>query len=146
MKTDYSQYILPIGAIILIAGVLKRFGLLKDTQQEKTEQQQLFSNYFSPNYLQQLYKQGGKTALMTQAKANEVAERIYRSKGFFNDDEGMLYSAIKAFKYKSQVSQVAGVFYVKYKKDLAQYLQSFLNDKELQSVFDYTDNLPTGKL
>ena len=145
-QQDYSNYILPVGGLLLVYLVAKRFGLVKDTQAEATQQGQLFKDYFSPNYLAQLLKQGGKTMLLTTPGADYIATEIYKSKGIFNDDEGKLYSAIKSFRYKSQVSQVAKVFAAKYQKDLAQYLQTFLNANELNNVYSYTDKLPTGKV
>ena len=145
-KNDYSTYILPIGGLVLLYFVLQRFGLVKDTVKQQTESEQLFKNYFSPTYLQQLMKQGGRTALMTQNDVARQVKDLYDSKGIFNDDETKLYGAIKRFKYKSQISQVADAFNKKYNKDLAFYLNSFLNESELSRVYDFTDNLPSGKV
>ena len=144
-QKDYSSYILPIGALVIAYLVLRRFGIVKDTQKETTETGQLFKDYFSPNFLQSLYSRGGRIQLLTQQQADQIATDLYKSKGIFNDDEQQLYGTIKRFKYQSQVSQAAGVFFKKYKKDLASYLSTFLNETELGRVYNYLDNLPVGR-
>lgn len=145
-KNDFSGYILPVGIIGLLYFVASKFGLIPDKQKEQRETGQLFADYTNPRYLQELLKKPGKTALLTQASAQKLAEMIYKSKGIFNDDEEQLYQVVKAFKYKSQISQVAGNFAAMYKKDLAAYLQSFLNENELSKIFDFWQKLPTGKI
>ena len=140
MKQDYSQYILPVGILFLAYMALKRFGIVKDTAAEQTEQKQLFSDYFSPNFL----RNKRNVKLFSQDGAQYVAAEIFKSKGVFNDDENRLWAAIKNFRYKTQVSQVAGIFANTYKKDLAAYLNSFLNQNELERLYSFTNNLPTG--
>ena len=144
-QRDYSSYILPIGALVIAYLVLKRFGIVKDTQKETTETGQLFKDYFSPNFLQSLYSRGGRIQLLTQQQADQIATDLYKSKGIFNDDEQKLYGTIKRFKYQSQVSQAAGVFFKKYKKDLASYLSTFLDETELGRVYNYLDALSVGR-
>lgn len=144
-QTDYSQYILPVGALVIIYLVLKRVGLVKDTGQEQRQEEQLFKDYFSPTYLQRMYQTGGRIQLLTQTNVRQIAKDLYDSKGVFNDDEQKLYGTIKRFKFKSQVSQAADVFFTTYKKDLASYLSTFLNDQELQRIYNYLDQLPSGK-
>lgn len=144
-QTDYSQYILPVGALVIVYLVLKRVGLVKDTGQEQRQEEQLFKDYFSPTYLQRMYQTGGRIQLLTQTNVRQIAKDLYDSKGVFNDDEQKLYGTIKRFKFKSQVSQAADVFFTTYKKDLASYLSTFLNDQELQRIYNYLDQLPSGK-
>ena len=144
-QTDYSQYILPIGALVIVYLVLKRIGLVKDTGQEQRQEEQLFKDYFSPTYLQRLYQTGGRIQLLTQTNVRQIVKDLYDSKGVFNDDEQKLYGTIKRFKFKSQVSQAADVFFKTYKKDLARYLSTFLNEQELQRIYNYLDQLPSGK-
>jgi len=144
-QTDYSQYILPVGALVIIYLVLKRVGLVKDTSQEQRQEEQLFKDYFSPTYLQRLYQTGGRIQLLTQTNVRQIVKDLYDSKGVFNDDEQKLYGTIKRFKFKSQVSQAADVFFTTYKKDLASYLSTFLNEAELGRVYNYLDNLPVGR-
>ena len=142
-QTNYSSYILPLGILAISYFVLKRIGLIKDSAEEKTKTSQLLSIYWNPNYLKEAAKKNS-TKVITQAGANLLADTIYKSKGIFNDNEELFFSAIKEFRYKTQVSQVAEIFRTKYKKDLAAYIQSFLNEKELTQVYTYTDNLPSG--
>ena len=144
--TDFTPYILPVGGLFLLYLVLTRFGLIKTTQAETKETEQLFKNYFSPLYLPELMKRGGRIQVFTQRDAENVAKSIYNAKGVFNDDETALYSAIKKFKYKSQISQTADKFSKIYNKDLAYYLSTFLNSQELDRIYQYTDSLPSGKI
>lgn len=143
-KTDYSSYILPVGIMLILYGAAKKFGLIKDAQQEQQQQAQLFAEYFSPNYYLNLKKKKGSVKSYTDQGAKYLAQQFYKSKGVFNDDEGMLYSAVKALQYKTQVSRIALEFNRIYKKDLAQYLSTFLGETELKRIYDYTNNLPTG--
>ena len=147
-KNDYSSYILPVGVVFILYLAAKKFGLVPDTGADKKETEQLFSDYTNPRYVTELIKsgQGKKVYLLPQATAQNLAVRIYKAKGLFNDDEDALYSAVKALKYKSQVSQTAGKFLELYKKDMAAYLQSFLNENELSKIFDFWQKLPTGKI
>jgi hypothetical protein len=146
MNKDFSKYVLPVGAVVLLYLVAKRFGLIKDTQTQRTQEEQLFKNYFSPTYLRQLLQMPGRTQLMTAADMQKIAKDLYDSRGFFNDDESKLYGAIKRFRFKSQISQVADHFQKRYNKDLAFYLSTFLNQDELQKVYNFTDSLPSGKV
>lgn len=143
MKTEIKDLILPIGIVLLLASIAKKFGLIKDTEAEEQQNKQQFSNYFNPNFYIQLNRKGN-IKLFTQAGADYVATEIYNSKGLFNDAEDRLISAIKNFRYKTQVSQTAAVFAKKYKRDMATYLQGFLNEDERKTIFNYTDKLPTG--
>lgn len=142
-NTDYSAYILPVGILLLSYTVLKRIGIIPDKTKEQTETAQLFKDYFSPDYLRQLRKKY-KVMIFSPTGAGYIAQQIFEAKGTFNDDEGKLFAAIKAILYKTQVSQIAEIFANKYKKDLAQYLGTFLNAEELQRIYNYFDNLPGG--
>jgi len=143
---DFTPYIIPVGVIVLGYLVLKRFGLVKDTGQEKQEERQQFADYFSPLYIGQLLKSKSKAVVQAfkQAEAEKIARLIYDSKGYFDDDEELYFGTIKRFKYKSQVSQVAGKFFDLYKRDLATYIRGFLNEEELKKTYNYLNNLPSG--
>ena len=145
-KTDYSGYILPIGALIIAYIVLKRFGIVKDTAAQQQQAGQILTPYFNENYWRELGKSrpGAKVVLLTTKGLDDITKAIYDSIGVFYDDESKLISAFKRMKYKSQISQAAGAYRQKYKKDLAAHLVENLSADELSFIYAYTDNLPTG--
>lgn len=69
--------------------------------------------------------------------ADQLAQEIYKAKGRYilsNDDEAAVKNVFsKKVKDKVQASNIAQAFFTRYKKDLKQYLQSFLSTSELQT-------------
>lgn len=147
-NTDYSPYILPVGVLVLGYFVLKRFGIIKDTEKEQKQAGQILTPYFNENYWRELgkSKKNARVMLLTTNGLNSITKAIYNGIGTFTDDESAILSAFKRMKYKSQVSQVAGNYRRLYNKDLASHLVDNLNASELNLIYGYTDNLPTGLL
>ena len=147
-QTDYSSYILPIGALVIAYLVLKRFGILKDTSAEQQQSGQILTPYFNENYWRELGKSKpkAKVILLTSKALNDITKAIYDGIGNFYDDESAILSAFKRMKYKSQISQVVGNYRRLYNKDLASHLVDNLNESELNLIYGYTDNLQTGLL
>jgi hypothetical protein len=147
-QQDYSSYVLPIGALVIAYIVLKRFGIIKDTAKETQQTGQILTPYFNENYWQQLGKSrpGAKVMLLTVGGLDAITRAIRKGIGTFYDDESAILAAFKRMKYKSQISQVAGHYRKLYNKDLASHLVENLNAQELNLIYNYTDNLPTGLL
>lgn len=71
-----------------------------------------------------------------------LAKKIYDSKGTFKDDKPKLYSVFNTMQTQYQLSYLAGVFSAAYKKDLYQYLKTFLDDDEILPVLNIVKNYP----
>ncbi len=69
---------------------------------------------------------------------------FYEASGVFNDNEEKVYGALRSMKYASQLSQVSERFFQMYKKDLYNYLQSFMSEKELFTVAQIVSKLESG--
>jgi hypothetical protein len=129
---------------------LEGLGLKKSKEDEKEEEQikeLSSSDYWKPSYYKDLInKYPKKVALSNPNTVTEYAKQFKDTKGIINDNEEKVYGIIRSMKYGTQLSQVSERFYVMYKLDLYNFLQSFLNDSELLKVAELVKNLQTGKL
>lgn len=146
MKEDYLKPLL-IGAIAYF-GIIKpltdKLGLTKDAASKEFDNQDKNAASVG-SYWNIRYWNSAKTAqLLKSSTAIALCKQLWDAKGVFNDDEDSVYAVFKSLKYKSQISAVAAYFYQQYKKDLYTWLKGFLNQEELKTILDYTDNLPTG--
>lgn len=136
-----------------VSSLLETFGLKSSESDIKTTQAATSpESPFSPNYFQNMQRKNvGKTImLLTSATANALADQIYNSAGYFYDDWGKAFGAIKQCKYKTQISFLAYTFEKKYKADLITWLlgttypaDRFSSDEVNQAV-EYASKLPTG--
>lgn len=69
--------------------------------------------------------------------ANLVAGKIYNSKGVFNDDEDITIKVITAIKSAKVWFAVKKAFAVRYDTNLQEYLNSFLEIKQLNTVVSH---------
>jgi hypothetical protein len=84
-----------------------------------------------------------KAQQLTSAGIIDLVDRIYNSKGYFNDDENAVYTVFQTIPYQSMVGQLTVAFQNKYNESLINYL-SFLNDKEKARIFDYVKKMKRG--
>lgn len=134
------------GAIVVLGGgylIGKKFGLIKGEENVKSEKLDT-EKIFQPTYLESLpsgtkyYKFTSKTTIP------DIAEKIYKAKGFFKDDMPQFWAAFKRMKYKTQVAQVNQYFTMHYGKEMFAYIHTYLNDVEMSTLYDYLNSLPTG--
>lgn len=147
----------PLTGALVLAGLFagytvfkkigETFGLVR-TQADEAADALRSADYMAPAYALNLQKQKKKFYGWPnqKAKAESIARAIYESKGVFNDDESKLMGALNQFTYKTQISIVAYYFLKLYKKDLAQFLSTFLSAPELSKLYTKFDKLPSGIL
>ncbi len=75
----------------------------------------------------------GKVITMPEALAKEQAAKIYSAWGWFNDDEGAIYSVFREAKDKVQISQIAKAYQV-YPNSLMDDLYGRLNRSQLKKL------------
>lgn len=157
MAEDNSKTYLVVGALILvyIGGdkIFKALGLSKDAAATKAAEQQqanydaqLSQQYFDSDYIKQRMQKYWVKSL-SDAGADGYAEILYKAKGIpylTNDDEAAVYGVFKALNAKTQVSKLSGNFFLKYKKDLKAYLQSFMNKEEFGNVLAICEKMIEG--
>jgi hypothetical protein len=110
-------------------------GLKLQPQIARLKQEPNWNSPFDMNYSNEVQQWVApqRISLLDHAKAKALAKRIKTAKGVFNDDEQAVKTVFsKQLRDKTQVSQVSKAFYHTYKKDLWQYLNSFLSAKEMQ--------------
>lgn len=134
MNTKYINIILAVALLFLIYKAFTKFGILKSSDEIKGDKISNLSA-FSPLY----YKKSGGT-LLKHAAAKQYAEQLYEAKGFLHDSDEQAISVFRNLKSKSQVSQIADVFNLLYKKDLATYL-NFMDDDNRAKVYDLVKRL-----
>jgi hypothetical protein len=71
-----------------------------------------------------------------------LIKNVYDSKGVFKDDIDKLYSAFQATKNLLQVSLLSKYFYIRYKKDIWEYIKSFTNNEEQSKILNILKNKP----
>jgi hypothetical protein len=128
--------------VVALAGLLlvdKLKGLFSNQQAEannKTieayQKQAAINNPFDRRYIKAIQQQHPAAIMhyMTGASAQALAKKIYNSVGFWTgilpstkDYTHEIQAAFQQIGYKTQVSQLANVFYDLYKKDLLTFLQ-----------------------
>jgi len=150
-SADYSKYILPVGGVLVLLAAAQKFGLIPSAESRKKEHSAAELDRaaeWKRGYAKKVATAAGykkyTTNLLKSAAALALASDLYKSKGLFNDNEDAVYSTLKRLQYKSQLSQLADVFYAQYKLDLATYLKSFMSEAEQARAFDLVAELPTG--
>ena len=71
-----------------------------------------------------------------------LIKNVYDSKGLFKDDIQKLYASFQACKNLLQVSLLSKYFYIRYKKDLFDYIKSFTNAEEQSKILNIIKNKP----
>ena len=111
-----------------------------------TKQEPNWNSPFDMNYLTDVQKWVAPKGIQVLDKeaAKKLAKVIKEAKGTFNDDEEAIKNVFgKKLRDKTQVASLSKAFYSLYKKDMWQYLNSFLSQSELkQYVTKYVSRLP----
>ena len=154
-QSDYKP-IMYFGGIVLtyyliVQPIFEKLGISKGSETlkvDKIETMEAEKNPFSPRY----YKQFKKALLLKSASVDAMAKKVYDALGnFTGDDEDTIYGVFRSLKAKTQVSQLAEVFYNKYGKDLFGFLRNAgkyyyggLNDSEMNIVLSIVDKLKSN--
>jgi hypothetical protein len=72
----------------------------------------------------------------------DMAQRIYDAKGFFKDNENSVFDIFRNLQTQYQVSLLANSLSILKKKDLLEYLKTFMDDENLREVLDIIKNYP----
>ena len=80
---------------------------------------------------------------LSSGEVISLADKIYKAKSFYNDDEDAVYSVFSSIPYKSMVGQLSVAFQNKYNKPLIQYLD-FLSQTEKAKLFGYIQKMSNG--
>ena len=140
--------------LFLIYKLFRKMGLIKSDAELKEQNQAhdiLTSAYFSPLYYQEqikFVKKKGNSVTTRKMFPNVVhftdyAKRIWDSKGFFKDNESQAIGVMKSMISKSEVSLFADYFQKQYKRDLVNFMQTYMNDQQLSIIYSATINLKT---
>jgi hypothetical protein len=131
-----------------LSGTLQKLGITKsekEEEQEKTVEKLGQMNYWKPSYYKDLQKKHPRKVALSNPNTVEAYSKLfYDASGVFNDDEEKVFGALRSMKYASQLSQVSERFFQMYKKDLYNYLQSFMSEKELFTVAQIVSKLESG--
>lgn len=137
-------------ALFLIFKIFRGVGLIKSADEEKEEKQAgLLMNvdWLKPKYyteqLQilrnkkpQTWKFKVDTYFPNIPNFQKYARQIWDSKGFWKDNESSAIGVMKSMISKSEASFFADFFQKYYKRDLATFLETFMNDKQLNIVYE----------
>ena len=111
-----------------------------------TKQEPNWNSPFDMNYLADVQKWVAPKGIqvLDDTSAKKLAAIIKNAKGTFNDDEDALKDVFgKKLRDKTQVASLSKAFYQLYKKDMWQYLNSFLSQSEMKEyVSKYVSRLP----
>lgn len=133
MKKDYSNYVLPVGALILVyfAGtkILEAFGIVKSQTETDNQNLLLPGSAFDPNF----YKNySGAKLLLTQSSANTYATLIHDSvSALWFNNPAIFIGVLQNMKTKSQVSFLADTFQSIYGQSMVAYLAGYLTPDQL---------------
>ena len=114
--------------------------------QGTTKQEPNWNSPFDMNYLKdvQQWVAPKRIQVLNENVARQYAKIIKNAKGTFNDDEDAVKDVFgKKLRDKTQVASLSKAFYALYKKDMWQYLNSFLSQSEMKTyVTQYVRRLP----
>jgi len=100
-----------------------------------TKQEPNWNSPFDMNYLTDVQKWVTPKSIqvLDVITAKEYAKIIKEAKGTFNDDEDAVKEVFgKKLRDKTQVASLSKAFYKIYKKDMWQFLNSFLSQSEMK--------------
>ena len=100
-----------------------------------TRQVPNWNNPFDMNYIEEVnqWLHPKPIAQLGNATAISYAKSIKNAKGTFSDDEKVIHLIFsKRLKDKTNVASISKTFWNLYKKDMWQYLASFLSQSEMQ--------------
>lgn len=111
-----------------------------------TKQEPNWNSPFDMNYLTDVQKWVAPKSIrvLDDTSAKQLAKIIKEAKGTFNDDEDAVKDVFgKKLRDKTQIASLSKAFYQIYKKDMWQYLNSFLSQSEMKEyVSKYVQRLP----
>jgi hypothetical protein len=158
---------LAIAGIIAIKKVMEMFGLIKTAEEKRVDKATADANQsadtgnnpmlsFNGNYAVTLIKDFIKRnprekwfnnwqLQFSNADYVDMAKNIKDSYGYFNDDEEKLYSVFRRINTQYQLAILSSLFYALYKKDMLEYMKSFMNANEMQPIIDIVSNYPKYK-
>ena len=149
-KTRIISYL--IGGVVLYFGVvrpiLKKTGVIQSESEIATEKKIQDNraadagNPFNPNY----YKsRKNDPSWLPWATSTALATQIFDSKSIwyrgFTDNENQAIAAFNGLTTKQQLSLLSAAFQKLYKRDLYNYLESFMNNDQLAAVNGKVKNL-----
>lgn len=73
-------------------------------------------------------------ANLTKFPVKELADKLYKAHGTFNDNESAVYSVFSIIKTKLELSYLNMYFAMLYKQPLLNFLQSFLDTEEMSKI------------
>lgn len=128
---------LTAGYFFVVRPVLKKTGIISDSPPLETmlatpKMKQAFSSDLAVKYQIPAYV----------TPAHLAADKLYNSKGTFNDDENMIYSVYRDAKNLLYLSYVNWMFNHYYKQDLLPFLTDFLSDDEIYHIKQLIEKLP----
>ena len=144
---NLNKYIFPlaIAAGIFLFGrkILQGIGLV-ETKEEKELEKNLANKWLTPKPFNDFVKKTNFKipAVFRMAVIPNFVAEVYESKGFFSDDEEKLFSLFRRLQSKMQVSALAHFFQKEYGRDMASYLDSFLNESEIARLIDIVNQKP----
>ncbi len=109
---------------------------------------------FNPNYLGvlvQAYNKQKKPKIfnatynlygLTEADYKTIVGDLKASANLFDDDEDAVYGIFRKIQTQWQLSLLSSMFSHVYKKDLLQYLKSFMSAKELDPIIQIVKKYP----
>jgi len=98
----------------------------------------LTDNAFDPNF----WKTQAKAKVYTTAYMDTLIEQLVETKSIWNDDEKGVYAIFEKMPSKAHISRFASQFSTKEGERLYDYLTGYLNDSEMNKVFDIVKNKP----
>lgn len=148
--------------IIILFGlwkVLRMFGIFKSASEQREEKQSeqlgtipaIDQKYFTSNTIVNKLKKKYPNLTGAQITAIQIpnlklmptfANQIWDAKGIFKDEEDAVFGVFRKLKSKMEVSFFADYFYSQKKRDLYGFLTTFLNAKELATLYRIIDQKP----
>lgn len=95
----------------------------------------LLKKYPPANYIVQL---------MTVKESEYIANEIWSSWSWINDDEERVYAAFKKIRYQSQISSIVDSYNRLYKKDFYEDVKNRLSSSEFAVITNIIADKPSG--
>ena len=125
------------GTIIVIGGsikVMKFLGFFPDF----TDDSLLKNKALNPL----LYNENKTATTIRGQEALRLVKDIYDAKGYIYDNEDQVNASIRQAGSEVNLSYMAYLFSLEYKRDMASYINSFTNKEQRKSIIKAINQLP----
>ena len=143
--------------IFALLSLLRKFGIIGQTDQEANTEKLLDAPQFKPTFLQTIKQAiaNARNKDVSKLTATDIkmftpsssqmlqwTDALINAKGIFKDDESAVYSVFKSIGSQTKLYFFNEFFKVYTKKDVVEFVSDFMNEDEMSRIYLIIKNKP----